>query len=212
MKKLSLLIITLLIMFIVVLSYGYIGLEERLSQLEQTPQETVKQMETQDDSKEVENSQVDDDEIIKILPTVITPDKLKGFTLTDKFKVDENWGYDVEEIKLYVNAEAGEDGTLYFDDSHIWMVVATGKTHDYIVYEEMICNGVINMYVYGSSPDEKKGLNLGIILDQTAGLVFSEYTKNVDDDYFYTIKSEGFERENIMMFGNLRTSGMAIEE
>lgn len=118
------------------------------------------------------------------------------YTLVDSVEWDIDRDDVEESIELYVSAARGEDGEWAFDCGQKWLVLVKRDTKEYVIFEDHIQHGEMEVRVYeiyGSEGDIS--FHISTVLDSTASLVIDEFTYIKSNDTF--IKDKILDRDNV---------------
>ncbi len=104
----------------------------------------------------------------------------KNLTLLDAFIIDiDNDGED-EKIAMYTRAEKEKNGDIIWDDGQDWIVLVEGKDKDYVLFNDYVQLGNIDLFVYTIEDD----FYIAILQSSTANLTLKEYKFNSDKKEF----------------------------
>lgn len=107
----------------------------------------------------------------------------EGLALLDSYEFDIN-GDGVEEvIAMYVNAEQGSDGEIYWDDGQDWLFLVQGQDQDYVLFNDYVQLGDIRFHIYTVDED----FYITTIQSGTANLDITEYKFDRDSQEFVSI-------------------------
>lgn len=128
----------------------------------------------------------------------ITPNREVYISPTDKISTEalallDSYEYDItgdgveEVISMYVNAEQGSDGEIYWDDGQDWLFLVQGQEEDYILFNDYVQIGTINFHIYELDDD----LYITTIQSGTANLDITEYKFDRDSKEFISTLKYG---------------------
>lgn len=95
----------------------------------------------------------------------------EGLALLDSYNFDINGDGIEETISMYVDAEQGSDGEIYWDDGQQWLFLVEGEEEDYILFHDYIQIGILDFHIYTEGDD----LYITTIQSGTANLDVVEY-------------------------------------
>lgn len=122
--------------------------------------------------------------------SIITPtDKAstEGLALLDSYAFDINGDGVEETISMYVNAEQGSDGEIYWDDGQDWLFLVEGEEQDYVLFDDYVQIGTIKFHIYTVDED----FYITTIQSGTANLDIREYKFDRDSKEFVSTLKHG---------------------
>lgn len=105
---------------------------------------------------------------------------ITGLSLLDSYKIDINGDGNEEIIAMYVNAEQGPDGEIYWDDGQNWLFLVQDTDKDYVLFSDYVQLGSIKFHIYTSDDDFK----ITTIQTSTASLKLTEYSFHKESNSF----------------------------
>ena len=122
-----------------------------------------------------------------IMPHVHPTSKIStdGLVLLDSYDYDITGDGFEETIGMYVNAEQGSDGEIYWDDGQDWLFVVKGQEQDYVLFDGYIQLGTLKFHMYTIDDD----FFITTVQSGTANLDIVEhiYVKS-SDEFLSTLK------------------------
>lgn len=103
-----------------------------------------------------------------------------NLTLLDAYIVDINNNGEDETIAMYTRAEKNSDGEMNWDDGQDWLVLVQGKDNDYILFNDYVQLGTIQLFVYSIEDD----FYITTIHSGSANLSIKEYRFNYETEEF----------------------------
>lgn len=125
----------------------------------------------------VRNSTKKDEEAIDEDPIAETriPSQSKVSTedliLLDSFEIDINNDDFEEKVAMYVDAEQGSDGEIYWDDGQNWLFLVEGREEDYVLFDDYVQIGNLNFHAFTVDDD----FYISTIQTGTANLQVNQY-------------------------------------
>lgn len=111
----------------------------------------------------------------------------QGLTLLDSYEFDINGDGVEETIAMYVNAEQGSDGEIYWDDGQNWLFLVEGNEQDYVLFDDYVQLGTIKFHIYTTDDD----FYITTIQSGTANLDIVEYRFDRDSGKFVSTLLHG---------------------
>lgn len=146
--------------------------------LERLVKESMEEGITPDDE-----DNLSEDDLVKTKIPATEKISTEGLTLLDSYEFDIN-GDGVEEvIAMYVNAEQGSDGEIYWDDGQDWLFLVQGQDQDYVLFNDYVQLGDIRFHIYTVDED----FYITTIQSGTANLDITEYKFDRDSQEFVSI-------------------------
>lgn len=132
------------------------------------------------ESMEEGNTPDDEDGLDKVNIPATEKVSTEGLALLDSYEFDIN-GDGVEEvIAMYVNAEQGSDGEIYWDDGQDWLFLVEGQDQDHVLFNDYVQLGSIRFHIYTVDED----FYITTIQSGTANLDIMEYKFDKDSNEF----------------------------
>lgn len=103
-----------------------------------------------------------------------------NLTLIDGLIVDINNNGEDETISMYTRAEKDSNGEIMWDDGQDWIILVEGKDNDYILFNEYVQLGTIQLFVYTIEDD----FYITTVHSGTANLKITEYKFNSETEEF----------------------------
>ncbi len=101
-------------------------------------------------------------------------------TLLDAFIIDiDNNGED-EKVAMYTRAEKDKSGEIMWDDGQDWIILVEGKDNDYVLFDNYVQLGTIQLFAYTVDDD----FYIVTIQSGTANLTVKEYKFNKEIQAF----------------------------
>lgn len=101
-------------------------------------------------------------------------------TLLDSYIIDIDEDGEEENITMYTRAEKDKNGNIMWDDGQDWMVLVEGKDKDYILFNDYVQLGTIQLFIYTIDND----FYIATIQTGTANLKMTEYKFNRESKEF----------------------------
>ena len=96
---------------------------------------------------------------------------------------------------MYVDAEQGPDGEIYWDDGQDWLLLVEGQDQDYVLFDNYVQIGSIRFHIYTVDED----FYITTIHSGTANLDIREYKFNPESEEFvWTLKHGATGNVNMM--------------
>ena len=137
--------------------------------------------------KSMEEGLDDEDSVTK---NHISPENkvsTQGLILLDSYEFDINGDGFEETIGMYVNAEQGSDGEIYWDDGQDWLFLVQGQEEDYILFDDYVQLGNIKFHIYTVDED----FYITTIQSGTANLDIVDYKFDRDLKEFVSTLKHG---------------------
>ena len=120
---------------------------------------------------------------------------IEGLVLLDSYAFDINGDGSEETISMYVNAEQGEDGEIYWDDGQRWLFLVEGQDQDYILFDDYVQLGNIKFHIYTVEDD----FYITTIQSGTANLDVTEYRFDSNSkEFISTLKHKATGNVNML--------------
>lgn len=118
----------------------------------------------------------------------------EGLTLLDFYEFDITGDGSQETISMYVDAEEGPDGEIYWDDGQDWLFLVEGQEEDYILFQDYLQIASLQFYIYTVDDD----FYITTIQSGTANLEVTEYQYHPESSEFISTLKHGT-RGNVNM-------------
>lgn len=104
-----------------------------------------------------------------------------NLTLLDAYIMDINNNGKDEKITMYTRAEKDMDGEVMWDDGQDWIILVEGEDNDYVLFNDYVQLGTIQLFVYTIEDD----LYISTVHSGTANLTLTEYKFNRETEEFH---------------------------
>lgn len=111
----------------------------------------------------------------------------EDLVLLDSYSFDINDDGFEETISIYVDAEKGANGEVYWDDGQKWLFLVEGRNEDYVLFDDFIQIGSLNYHIYTEDDD----FYITTIQSGTANLDIVEYKFDPDSNGFISTSKYG---------------------
>ncbi len=126
------------------------------------------------------NPKTEKSEPIEIAKSQIGKKDLEGYSKLDSFDFDFS-EEDKFIVDLYANVDIDQSGELILDDGQNWKIVASKGEENYLLLDEYIQLGKIN--IFSTTSDDNK-LSIVAECSSTAGLVIFKFDYNPSKEAF----------------------------
>jgi len=119
-----------------------------------------------------------DIEIINISNERVSTENL---TLLDEYSIDFDNDNIEESIELYTAAGRGPDGEMMWDDGQDFLLIVKDKEGEFILFNEYVQIGQIDLYVYTAEDNE---FHITTLQPGSASMRMTDYNFNKDKKQF----------------------------